>query len=153
MRQSHSNILTSFVRAGSGLLASLSIVFSAQTALSQANEAPSTLFQNVRVFDGTADALTDPVNVLVRDGLIERITTEPIPTEGDGSIFVLEGDGRTLMPGLIDAHVHIVMSTIPIGVMMTADPNYVMLRAAAAAEDMLMRGFTRSAISVVRPLD
>jgi imidazolonepropionase-like amidohydrolase len=54
----------------------------------------------------------------------------------------IEGDGRTLMPGLIDAHVHIVMSTIPIGVMMSADPNYVMLRAADAAEGMLMRGFT-----------
>jgi imidazolonepropionase-like amidohydrolase len=55
---------------------------------------------------------------------------------------IIDGGGRTLMPGLVDAHVHIVMSTIPIGVMMTADPNYVMLRAADAAEDMLMRGFT-----------
>ena len=46
------------------------------------------------------------------------------------------------MPGLTDAHVHLVMSTIPIGVMMTADPNYVAVRAVVAAEDMLARGFT-----------
>ncbi len=123
------------------VLAGLSIAW-AQIALSQATEAPSTLFQNVRVFDGTADALTEPVNVLVRDRLIERISSEPISPADDGSTLVVEGGGRTLMPGLIDAHVHIVMSTIPISVMMTADPNYVMLRAADAAEDMLMRGFT-----------
>jgi imidazolonepropionase-like amidohydrolase len=78
----------------------------------------------------------------VRDGVIAHITTDPISTDSSGRTMSIEGDGRTLMPGLIDAHVHIVMSTIPIGVMMSADPNYVMLRAADAAEGMLMRGFT-----------
>ena len=125
-----------------GLLVSLSVLFLAQGALAQASDASSTLFRNVRVFDGTADALTDPVDVLVRDRLIERISAEAITTEGDGNVLVVDGGGRTLMPGMIDAHVHIVMSTIPIGVMMTSDPNYVMLRAAVAAEETLMRGFT-----------
>jgi imidazolonepropionase-like amidohydrolase len=78
----------------------------------------------------------------VRDGVIAHITIDPISTDSSGRTMSIEGDGRTLMPGLIDAHVHIVMSTIPIGVMMSADPNYVMLRAADAAEGMLMRGFT-----------
>ena len=55
---------------------------------------------------------------------------------------VIAGDGRTLMPGLIDAHVHMVMSTLPIALMMTSDPNYSMLRTGKAATDMLMRGFT-----------
>ena len=99
-----------------------------------------TLFENVRVFDGTGDTLSGPVNVLVRDGLIERVSPETI-TDADAAA-IIEGEGLTLMPGLIDAHVHIVMSTIPIAAMMTADPNYVAIRAANAAEDMLMRGFT-----------
>ena len=55
---------------------------------------------------------------------------------------MIDGAGGTLMPGLIDAHTHLVMSTITIPELMTADPNYIMLRAGAAAGEELMRGFT-----------
>ncbi len=58
------------------------------------------------------------------------------------NVTVIAGEGRTLMPGLIDAHVHMVMSTLPIALMMTSDPNYSMLRTGKAATEMLMRGFT-----------
>ena len=40
-----------------------------------------TLFQNVRVFDGKSDTLSGPRNVLVRGNKIERISTDPIPTD------------------------------------------------------------------------
>lgn len=103
---------------------------------------PPTLFENVRVFDGASDTLSGPLNVLVRDGVIETISAEPIAEGATGGAAVIGGQGRTLMPGLIDAHVHVVMATVPIAAMMTADPAYVMIRAAVAAEDMLMRGFT-----------
>ena len=55
---------------------------------------------------------------------------------------VLDGKGRTLMPGLIDAHYHMMMSTIPLSLLMTADSNYTMLRSSKAAGEVLMRGFT-----------
>ena len=102
----------------------------------------TTLFENVRVFDGQGDQLSNPVNVLVRGNVIETISASPIPTDRSGNTTIVRGEGRTLMPGLIDAHTHIVMGTIPISVMMTADPSFVQLQAGKAAEDMLMRGFT-----------
>ena len=100
------------------------------------------LFENVRIFNGTDATLSAPSNVLVRGNVIDTISTDPIAMDDGAPTTVIAGDGRTLMPGLIDAHVHIVMSTIPIAAMMTADPNYVAIISGQAAEGMLMRGFT-----------
>src|SRR5262245_45280289 len=64
------------------------------------------LFQNVRVFDGKAGQLSAPSNVLVRGNRIERISTSPIASgQGTGTVLI-DGGGRTLMPGLIDMHWH-----------------------------------------------
>ena len=98
----------------------------------------STLFQNVRIFDGRSAALSPPSNVLVKGNIIERISSEPIPVDS-----VIAGNGRTLMPGLIDAHWHAIMASVPQLVVMTADPNYLLqLLAARQAAATLMRGFT-----------
>lgn len=118
------------------ILAALVAVFS-EGALAQV-----TVFENVRVFDGTSSELSGPMNVLVRDNVIERITPDPIQTDRSATTTLIDGDGRTLMPGLIDAHAHIVLATIPIATMMTADPNYIALISGQAAEGILMRGFT-----------
>ncbi len=114
----------------------------AGACMAQQAPPPVTLFENVRVFDGTGSALSGPVNVLVRGNLIERVTAEPIALDDRAAAAVIAGDGRTLMPGLIDAHVHLAMGTTPLALMMTADPDYVTLRNARAAEQMLLRGFT-----------
>jgi imidazolonepropionase-like amidohydrolase len=114
-----------------------------KTAFSQAEgPAASTLFRRVRIFDGTGAVLSEPMDVLIRGNVIERISSETIQVDDLANVTVIPGDGRTLMPGLIDAHVHMVMSTLPIALMMTSDPNYSMLRTGKAASEMLMRGFT-----------
>jgi imidazolonepropionase-like amidohydrolase len=100
-----------------------------------------TLFNNVRVLN-RAGELTAPTNVLVRGNVIERITTSPIPTDRMATTKIIEGGGRTLMPGMIDAHTHIMMQEIPMSVAMTADIGYITLVAGKAATDTLMRGFT-----------
>jgi imidazolonepropionase-like amidohydrolase len=46
------------------------------------------------------------------------------------------------MPGLIDAHTHIMFATLPQHVILTSDAGYISVAATKAAEDMLMRGFT-----------
>jgi imidazolonepropionase-like amidohydrolase len=102
--------------------------------------ASGVLFQSVRIFDGRGVALSAPSNVLVKGNVIERISTAPIAAEP--GLTVIPGGGRTLMPGLIDAHVHMTMSTVPQLVLMTADTNYIMLRQGKSAGEMLMRGFT-----------
>lgn len=108
----------------------------------QQADAPATIFENVRIFDGTGAGLSPPSNVLVRGNVVETISTGPIEVGDSTRAVVVEGEGKTLMPGLIDAHAHVVLSTIPIATMMTGDPNYVTLISGQAAEDMLMRGFT-----------
>jgi imidazolonepropionase-like amidohydrolase len=100
------------------------------------------VFENVRVFDGTSAALTEPVSVLIRDNLIERISTEPIATDGQDGVTRIDGAGNTLMPGLIDAQSHMIMGAIPQVEIMMRDQNYIQLRAGAAAGEFLMRGFT-----------
>ena len=100
-----------------------------------------TLFQNVRVLNRRGQ-LTAPTNVLVRGNVIERISTSPIPTDRMATTKIIEGGGRTLMPGMIDAHTHIMMQEIPMAVAMTADIGYIELVAGRAAKDTLIRGFT-----------
>ena len=99
-----------------------------------------TLFRNVRVFDGSGSALSAPTSVLVRGNVIAAIGAAAV----SGTATVIDGKGRTLMPGLIDNHVHIPLSVV--GQAEIADPaltaGVVEARGAKEAEAMLMRGFT-----------
>ena len=104
--------------------------------------ARTVLFQNVRVFDGRSAALTAPSYVLVRGSRIEKVSAQPIPTDRSGDTLVIEGGGRTLMPGLIDAHAHLMFETLAQAAVLTADLAFVTVAAVKGAGDMLMRGFT-----------
>ncbi|QAY76179.1 amidohydrolase family protein [Sphingosinicella sp. BN140058] len=99
-----------------------------------------TLFQNVRIFDGKTPRLSTPSNVLVRGNVIERISTDPIASEPGAQ--VIEGGGRTLMPGLIDAHWHAMLIRPTPVEAISGDVGYMNLIAADEARDTLMRGFT-----------
>jgi imidazolonepropionase-like amidohydrolase len=100
------------------------------------------LFQNVRIFDGKGSALSAPSNVLVRGNKIERISTAPIPTDRSANTRIVEGGGRTLMPGLSDMHAHLTFWTLPFMFAATADYGYLQIRQAVGAHEMLMAGFT-----------
>ena len=102
----------------------------------------TTLITNVRIFDGKSPTLSEPINVLVRGNLIEKISKDRVPADRNAGMTVLDGRGGTLMPGLIGAHYHMLMSTIPPSLLMTADSTYTMLRSSKAAGEVLMRGFT-----------
>ena len=106
-----------------------------------AQDRPVTLFNNVRIFDGKSAALSAPSNVLVRGNLIERISTAPIPVDRRADTRIIDGGGRTLMPGLIDNHWHAAMARVT-PVQAFGDITYNSLHAGAEATDTLMRGFT-----------
>jgi imidazolonepropionase-like amidohydrolase len=55
---------------------------------------------------------------------------------------LIDGGGRTLMPGLIDAHWHAMMAAIPLNDLLTSDIEYITLIAGREAGNTLMRGFT-----------
>lgn len=100
-----------------------------------------TLFENVRIFDGRSAALSAPSNVLVRGNKIETISTQPIAVDRRADTRIIGGGGRTLMPGLIDAHWHAMLIRVT-PAQSFGDVGYVNLLAAAEAKDTLMRGFT-----------
>jgi imidazolonepropionase-like amidohydrolase len=104
--------------------------------------ANGTLFLNVRIFDGKSGDLSSPSSVLVTGNTIERISPFAIDPGTIENVTVIDGRGRVLMPGLIDAHWHSFMASVPQSVLMTASPPYVHLLAARQAEATLMRGFT-----------
>jgi imidazolonepropionase-like amidohydrolase len=101
-----------------------------------------TLFQNVRIFDGKSSVLTGPSNVLVSGNRIERISTDPIPADRSATTVLIEGGGRTLMPGLIDMHWHTMLVRPTHATLLTADIGHLNLVAGAEATATLMRGFT-----------
>lgn len=120
----------------------LAILFAQQEAPVAPGPSSVTVFSNVRVFDGRKGELSVPSHVLVRGNKIEKISTDPIPTDRRADTVLIDGGGRTLMPGLIDAHVHTTMESIPMIKGLTSDIGYVNLVAARAAEKQLLRGFT-----------
>jgi imidazolonepropionase-like amidohydrolase len=101
-----------------------------------------TLFQNVQIFDGKSSTLSGPRNVLVRGSQIERISTGPIPTDRSATTLLIDGGGRTLMPGLIDMHWHTMMVRPTPAALLAGDIGHLNLVAGAEATATLMRGFT-----------
>lgn len=97
------------------------------------------LFRNVRVFDGVSGRVSGAQDVLVRGNLIERIAPGQAPEPG---AQVIEGDGRVLMPGLIDAHWHSMLVGPTIAQLLNGDQRYLSLLAGVEAGKTLMRGFT-----------
>ena len=100
-----------------------------------------TLFENVRIFDGKSESLSASMNVLVRGNAVEKISKDPITIDPNAAAKIIAGGGRTLMPGLIDAHWH-AMLVRPTPAALLADVGYLNLIAGAEAKDTLMRGFT-----------
>jgi imidazolonepropionase-like amidohydrolase len=94
------------------------------------------------MFSGKGSELSGPLHVLVRGNQIEKITTQPIVTDRRGDTIIIDGAGRTLMPGLIDAHTHVVMESISMTVALMSDMGYLNLVAARGAESLLLQGFT-----------
>jgi len=70
---------------------------------SSAQQDSAVLFRNVRIFDGKGGSLSAPSNVLVRNKIIEKISTGDITA----SAQMIDGGGRVLMPGLFDMHGHL----------------------------------------------
>ncbi|MCK1394648.1 amidohydrolase family protein [Bradyrhizobium sp. 1] len=122
-------------RAGLAVLFAV-LICGAWPALAQQDSA--VLFRNVRIFDGKNAALSAASNVLVRDRKIEKISASDIAATGQ----VIDGGGRVLMPGLIDAHWHAMLVRPTPMAVLAGDIGYNNLLAASEATATLMRGFT-----------
>ncbi|MGB4772306.1 MAG: amidohydrolase family protein [Chitinophagaceae bacterium] len=100
------------------------------------------VFENVRVFDGKSATLTSPLHVLVEGNLIKKISATTIAVEN--GVTRINGAGKTLMPGLIDVHVHLTFGALTQQEMMSSEfsEQLLMQKVGASATQTLMRGFT-----------
>ena len=101
----------------------------------------SVLFRNVRIFNGIDPALQPATDVLVRENRIAQIGKIDLPS-AEAGLTVIDGAGRTLMPGLIDMHWHALAVRPTIAVALNSNAGYLNLMAGAEASDTLQRGFT-----------
>jgi imidazolonepropionase-like amidohydrolase len=119
----------------------MALILAVSVAVAQDAEPTRVLFTNVNIFDGNSESLQNGMNVLVEDNLISQISSSPISASG---ATVIDGDGRTLMPGLVDLHSHLLASGD--GGLVDIEANFtwedLALRMAGMARLWLMDGFT-----------
>ncbi|MFP5227932.1 MAG: amidohydrolase family protein [Acidobacteriota bacterium] len=96
-----------------------------------------TLLRNARIVDATAPE-PRAGNVLIEDGVIREVGGKA-PT---GDYAAIDVEGRTLMPGLIDCHVHVVASLMDLAANAALPAPLAVLRAVPILKGMLERGFT-----------
>ncbi len=94
---------------------------------------------NARIVDGTQTEPTAPVTVVIEGNRIREVAERAIPA---GDATVIDLSGKILMPGLIDAHVHVVAVEASLGYNASLPDSLVQARSMRLQHEMLMRGFT-----------
>ncbi len=126
--------------AKNSLLALATLIFAFSSHAS--DEAPAqTLFRDVAVFNGSDDKLYPNLNVLVEGSLIVQISSESIDAPNAN---IIDGEGRTIMPGLIDLHSHFMANGDKGLADIEANLTWedLAIRSAVMAKLHLMEGFT-----------
>jgi imidazolonepropionase-like amidohydrolase len=99
----------------------------------------SYLLSGGRFLDPRRDELIDGIEVLVEGNLIKEVSDRPLASAGAQRIDI---GNRTLMPGLIDAHIHIVLTEVNLQLLSDVPLTLLAAKGAAAMSAMLLRGFT-----------
>ena len=97
------------------------------------------LFRNFRMLDPERDELSGGHEILVEGDRIREVSEGPMQAR---QASVVDCGGRTLMPGLIDCHAHVVLSEVMIRQLENVPLTLMTARAAVAMRAMLERGFT-----------
>jgi len=127
-------------RAIRGVLMGALLAVAIIGAVLPAAAADKILFTNVHVFDGVNETRIEQAHVLVEGNLIKAVSTRPLGADG---AEVIDGGGRTLMPGLIDNHVHLMLPGPSLPAMESgATWEDLAIHGVAMSEMYLMQGFT-----------
>jgi imidazolonepropionase-like amidohydrolase len=99
------------------------------------------LINNVKIFNGKENKTTSG-NVLIVNNLITKISAAPILTDKSGNTKIIDGQGKFLMPGLIDNHMHMILAASTLSQMQHGEVGAAFIRAGDEARNVLLRGFT-----------
>ena len=97
------------------------------------------VLRNVRVFDSLRGEIGAPTQLVIEAGRVAG-TLALGQTVDDAR--VIDAGGRVALPGLIDAHVHVVAASHDLVGLALQAPSLVTAQASAIMRDMLHRGFT-----------
>ena len=103
---------------------------------------PALLFRDARLVDGQSDEPLDGAALLVVDGRIAEIGSPTLAVPDLPDLRIVDLGGRTLMPGLIDAHVHPTAAEVIEDFQRPMPSSLRALVAKSNLEAMLQRGFT-----------
>ena len=98
------------------------------------------VFEGCRVFDGVSAAPREDATVVVEDGRIKEVADGAVRAPADATRVAC--GGRTLMPGLIDAHFHALLVDLNIPSIEDMPPSLLYQHARHSLEGALRRGFT-----------
>jgi imidazolonepropionase-like amidohydrolase len=96
------------------------------------------IIKNANIFDGVNEKLITGSDVLVEDNLIKKIGKN-LSAKG---ATIIDAQGKTLIPGLIDVHWHSYYANVPVNIMASGDMSEVAIIGMTGAKETLMRGFT-----------
>jgi len=99
----------------------------------------TTLFRNATLVDATDTQAREGFDVLVEGDQIKEVSDTPITASGAREIDL---KGATMMPGLIDAHVHVKATDLNLALLGVKPSSYVYAQTTKIMEGMLQRGFT-----------
>src|SRR3954466_12177923 len=94
------------------------------------------VLRNAVIVDGSASEAPPPVDVLIEGDAIREVGAG-LKSEAEA----IDLSGKTLMPGLIDCHVHVVAGMVNLAQNALLPDSLVAARAAGIMRGMLMRGF------------
>ena len=98
------------------------------------------LIDRATVFDSAAGVLRPHCRIVIEGERIAAVSDEPIKVDDVAQTF--DAAGRVVLPGLIDAHVHVVASSHDLSGLALQPPSLVTAQSSSILRDMLMRGFT-----------
>lgn len=108
----------------------------------QSGKSEVIIFNNVDIFDGKSKNLLLKRNILIEGNKITKISTDPI-TAGANAVLI-DGTGKTIIPGMIDVHVHMIFGSLSIPQMASPDlgEETIFNNVSLQSRNMLLRGFT-----------
>jgi imidazolonepropionase-like amidohydrolase len=98
---------------------------------------PQLLLRNLQLLEPEVGELQGGLEILIEDGVIREVSARPMQAD-----HVLDCGGRVVMPGLIDSHVHVMLSDVMIPNLEKVPLTLATGRSAALMKGMIDRGFT-----------
>jgi imidazolonepropionase-like amidohydrolase len=103
---------------------------------------PNLIVKNAKLLDTQAGELRAGASLRIEEDKIVEVAENGRDLAADADVMVLDADGRTLMPGLIDAHVHPSITTLDLASMVHRQASWIAIETKFILEGMLRRGFT-----------